>query len=183
MGRRVHFCLHRSGEGYKTQHGTPWPHRGWARVKEDIMATAFEELVNGMVNIGFGVAATAAEKGREVLEDLNAKGEEVRHDPSTPDFARSMSDVFESAGGMFTDATERLGAKGETAAECVLDELILARVRCLNEFERSAFVAHVQDLVRAVESETVHIPVESVDKDAEGDAGAETETVEQGEGE
>ena len=81
------------------------------------MATTFEELVNGMVNIGFGVAATAAEKGREVLEDLNAKGEEVRHDPSTPDFARSMSDVFESAGGMFTDATERLGAKGETAAE------------------------------------------------------------------
>lgn len=141
------------------------------------MATTFEELVNGMVNIGFGVAATAAEKGREVLEDLNAKGEEVRHDPSTPDFARSMSDVFESAGGMFTDA------KGETAAERVLDELILARVRYLNEVERSAFLAHVQDLVRAVESETVHIPVESVDKDAEGDTGVETETVEQGEGE
>ena len=94
-----------------------------------------------------------------------------------------MSDVFESAGGMFADATERLGAKGETAAERVLDELILARVRYLNEVERSAFLAHVQDLVRAVESETVHIPVESVDKDAEGDTGVETETVEQGEGE
>ena len=64
-----------------------------------------------------------------------------------------------------------------------MDELILARVRYLNEVERSAFLAHVQDLVRAVESETVHIPVESVDKDAEGDTGVETETVEQGEGE
>lgn len=145
------------------------------------MATTFEELVNGMVNIGFGVAATAAEKGREVLEDLSAKGEEVRHDPSTPDFARSMSDIFESAGGMFTDVTERLGVKGETTAERVLDELILARVRYLNETERSAFLAHVADLVRAVESETVHIPVESVDKGAEGAAGEET--VEQEEGE
>ena len=131
------------------------------------MATTFEELVNGMVNIGFGVAATAAERGREVLEDLNAKGEEVRHDPSTPDFARSMSDIFESAGGMFTDVSERLGAKGETAAERVLDELILARVRYLNESERAAFLAHVGDLVRAVDSEAVHIPVESVDKGTE----------------
>lgn len=145
------------------------------------MATAFEDLINGMVNIGFGVAATAAEKGREVLEDLNAKGEEVRHDSSTPDFARSMSDVFESAGGMFTEATERLGAKGDTAAERVLDELILARVRYLNETERAAFLAHVGDLVRAVDSETVHIPVESVDKEAAD--GACEATVERGEGE
>lgn len=148
------------------------------------MAATFEELINGMVNIGFGVAATAAEKGREVLEDLNAKGEEVRHDPSTPDFARSMSDIFENAGGMFTDATERLSSKGETAAERVLDELILARVRYLNEAERSAFLAHVEDLVRAVESETVHIPVESVDRDAATDAdAADSATVEPGEGE
>ena len=77
------------------------------------MATKFEELVNGMVNIGFGAAAITAERGKEVLENLNARGEEVlsnlnakgdevRHDPATPDFARSMSDIFEQAGGMLS---------------------------------------------------------------------------------
>lgn len=136
------------------------------------MATTFEELVNGMINVGFGVAATAAEKSREVLEDLNAKGESVRSDPSTPDFARSMSDIFERAGGVFSDATERLNTKGETAAERVLDELIVARVRMLDAPARAAFVAHVQDLVKAVESETVTIPVESVE-DADAPASAE----------
>lgn len=38
------------------------------------MVTKFEELVHGMVNIGFGAAALTAEKGKEVLDTLNAKG-------------------------------------------------------------------------------------------------------------
>mgnify|MGYP000169713038 CR=1 FL=1 len=41
------------------------------------MATKFEELVNGMVNVGFGAAAVTAEKGKELLDGLNARGEEV----------------------------------------------------------------------------------------------------------
>ncbi len=178
------------------------------------MASSFEELINGMVNVGFGFAATAAEKGKEVLEDLNAKGEAVRSDASSPDFARSMSDIFERAGGVFGDASDRLSAKGDTAAERILDELIIARIRQLpapasmsDIFERAggvfgdasdrlsakgdtaaerildeliiarirqlpaparaAFVSHVQDLVRAVESETVKVPVESVETVAE----------------
>ena len=97
------------------------------------MVTKFEELVHGMVNIGFGAAALTAEKGKEVLETLNAMGEQVRSDATAPDFARSMSDIFEQAGGTFSDVTERLGAKGESAAERVLDELILARVRLLTK--------------------------------------------------
>ena len=131
------------------------------------MASSFEELINGMVNVGFGFAATAAEKGKEVLEDLNAKGEAVRSDASSPDFARSMSDIFERAGGVFGDASDRLSAKGDTAAERILDELIIARIRQLPAPARAAFVSHVQDLVRAVESETVKVPVESVETVAE----------------
>ena len=88
------------------------------------MVTKFEELVHGMVNIGFGAAALTAEKGKEVLDTLNAKGEQVRSDATAPDFARSMSDIFEQAGGTFSDVTERLSAKGESTAERVLDELI-----------------------------------------------------------
>ena len=42
------------------------------------MAPKFEDLINDMVNIGFGVAATAAEKGKEVLDDLSAKGADAR---------------------------------------------------------------------------------------------------------
>lgn len=42
------------------------------------MVTKFEELVHGMVNIGFGAAALTAEKGKEVLDTLNAKGEQVQ---------------------------------------------------------------------------------------------------------
>lgn len=128
-----------------------------------MMATKFEELVNGMINVGFGMAATAAEKSREMLEDFNAKGAEVRTDATSGDFARSMSDVFERAGGVFTETTERLGAEGETVAERVLDELIVARLRMLDSPSRAAFLAHVGDLVTAVESETVNVPVESVD--------------------
>lgn len=140
------------------------------------MATKFEELVNGMVNISFGAAAITAERGKEVLEslsargeevlnDLNARGEEARHDPSTPDFARSMSDIFEQAGGMFTDVTERLSAQGATAAERILDELIVARVRTMGASERAAFVDHVRELVDSVEDGSVSVPVESVEVD------------------
>ena len=131
------------------------------------MVTKFEELVNGMVNIGFGVAAPAAERGREVLEDLNTKGAEVRSDATSSDFTRSMSDVFERAGGVFTETTERLAADGSTVAERVLDELIVARLRMLDAPERAAFLVHVGDLVTAVESETVSIPVEAVEGEAD----------------
>ncbi len=131
------------------------------------MVTKFEELVNGMVNIGFGVAATAAERGREVLEDFNTKGAEVRSDATSSDFTRSMSDVFERAGGVFTETTERLAADGSTVAERVLDELIVARLRMLDAPERAAFLVHVGDLVTAVESETVSIPVEAVEGEAD----------------
>ena len=44
------------------------------------MAIKFEELINGMVNVGFGAAAVTAEKGKEIFEDLNARGEEVLRD-------------------------------------------------------------------------------------------------------
>ena len=56
------------------------------------MATTFEDLVNNMVNIGIGMAATAAEKGKEVLDDLNAKGEQVRSEkPSSVGFSGSVT--------------------------------------------------------------------------------------------
>lgn len=131
------------------------------------MVTKFEELVRGMVNIGFGAAALTAEKGKEVLDTLNAKGEQVRSDATAPDFARSMSDIFEQAGGTFSDVTERLGAKGESAAERVLDELILARVRFLTKAEHTEFLAHVRDLVDSVDDATVTVKVESADAEAD----------------
>lgn len=135
------------------------------------MATKFEELVNGMVNISFGAAAVTAEKGKEILDGLNARGEEVlrdlnergeqvRHDSRSSDFARSMSDIFEEAGGTFSEVTGRLSEKGATAAERVLDELILARVRLLTKTERVAFMAHVRDLVDSVDDDTVTVEVE-----------------------
>ena len=137
------------------------------------MANNFEDLVNNMVNIGFGavstaagVAATAAEKGKEVLGDLASKGEEARRDPSSPDFARSMSDIFEKAGGVFSDATARLSSQGESVAERVLDELILARARQLSATERTAFVKHVSELVDSIEDDTVSVTVESVETEA-----------------
>ena len=131
------------------------------------MATKFEDLVNNMINVGFGAAAVAAEKGKEVLDGLANKGEEVRADASAPDFARSMSDIFERAGGAFTDATARLGTQGETVAERVLDELILARARQLTATERAAFARHVEALVDSIE-DPVTVEVESAE--AEGTA-------------
>lgn len=124
------------------------------------MPTKFEELIHGMVNIGFGAAALTAEKSKEVLDTLNAKGEQVRSDATAPDFARSMSDIFERAGGAFSDVTERLNEKGESTAERVLDELILARVRFLTKAERTEFLAHVRDLVDSVDDATVTVKIE-----------------------
>lgn len=128
------------------------------------MAKKFEDLVNDMVNVGFGVAATAAEKGKEVFDDLNAKGAEARADASGTDFARSMSDIFERAGGAFGDVTERLGASTSTVAERILDELILARVSAMTVSERIDFLAHVRDLVDSADDSTVTVEVESVDE-------------------
>ncbi|MDM8301544.1 hypothetical protein [Collinsella tanakaei] len=127
------------------------------------MATSFEKIVNNMVNIGFGAAALTAEKGKEVLDSLSAKGEEVRADAETPDFARSMSDVFERAGGMFSDVTDRLSNQGESVAERILDELILARVRPMSKAERAEFVNHVTELVDEVDDATVSVKVEAVE--------------------
>ena len=65
--------------------------------------------------------------------------------------------------------TERLGAKGESAAERVLDELILARVRFLTKAERTEFLAHVLDLVDSVDDATVTVKVEVESADVEAD--------------
>lgn len=156
------------------------------------MATKFEELVNGMVNVGFGAAAVTAEKGKELLDGLNARGEEVlrdlndrgeqaRHDSRSFDFTRSMSDIFMDAGGTFSEVTERLSEHGATAAERILDELILARVRLLTKSERVAFMAHVRDLVDSVDDGTVTVEVEeTVVVDAEPAAPVDAEPVEDG---
>lgn len=125
------------------------------------MASTFESLINNMLNVGIGAAATAAEKGKEVLDDLSAKGEQVRREQPAPDFARSMQDIFTQAGGAFSDVTERLGTKGFTVAERILDELILARARTLTMSERVEFMAHVRDLVDSVDDATVTVEVEA----------------------
>ena len=104
---------------------------------------------------------TIKQKGKEVLDDLSAKGEQVRREQPAPDFARSMQDIFTQAGGAFSDVTERLGAKGSTVAERILDELILARARTLTMSERVEFMAHVRDLVDSVDDATVTVEVEA----------------------
>ena len=77
------------------------------------MVMKLDQLVNGAINVGFGAAAVAVEGGKKVLDDLNTKGEQVRKDAGTPDIARSVSDMFEQAGGTISDLTERLGMQGE----------------------------------------------------------------------
>ena len=76
------------------------------------MVMKLDQLVNGAINVGFGAAAVAVEGGKKVLDDLNTKGEQVRKDTATPDIARSVSDMFEQAGGTISDLTERSGHTG-----------------------------------------------------------------------
>ena len=122
------------------------------------MVMKLDQLVNGAINVGFGAAAVAVEGGKKVLDDLGTKGEQVRKDAGTPDIARSVSDMFEQ------------GMQGETAAQRVLDELILARVRVMTAPERTAFLAHVRDIVDSVEDNVTSVPVESVEPDDAEDA-------------
>ena len=139
------------------------------------MATSFEELMNNMVNAGLGVAAVAADRGKELLDDLTARGAQVRAEAAESDFGRSMADAFERAGGTFHDVTERVSAQGATVAERILDELILARVRPLSATERAAFIAHVEELVAQAPDAAIEVPVESVEPEDPSDDGAETE--------
>lgn len=141
------------------------------------MASKFEELVNGMVNVSLGAAVMVGEKGKEFIDDLGAKGEAVRSDPTTPDFGRSMSDIFSRAGGAVSDATERLSASGATAAEKILDELIRARVRDMSATERTAYLGHVKELIESVEdaSTTVEAEVVVEVEDAAGTDGDDSE--------
>ncbi len=127
------------------------------------MVTKLEQLVTGAVNVGFGAAAVTVDTGKKVLKDLNEKGAEVRHDSGTPDIARSVSDMFEQAGGTVSDLTERLSTRGEGVAQKVLDELIAAYVGTLTASERTAFLAHVRDIVDTVEENVTSVPVESVE--------------------
>lgn len=142
------------------------------------MAQKFEDIVNNMVNVGLGVAATAAEKGKEVFDDLAAKGSEVRNDAVQSDFGKSMADIFQQAGGAFSEATDRLSAQGATVAERILDELIMARVRPMTKTERIDFLAHVRDLVDSADNATVTVEVEvdePADKAASETAAADTD--------
>lgn len=141
------------------------------------MATTFETLVNNMVNIGFGAAALTAEKGKEVLDVLTAKGEEVREEAQSSDFSRSLSDIFQQAGGAFTDVAARFSASGSTMAERVLDELIVARVRTMTKAQRLEFLAHVRDLVDAVDDATVSVKVESVEVEPDTSTNSEAKDV------
>ena len=134
------------------------------------MVMKLDQLVNGAINVGFGAAAVAVEGSKKVLDDLNTKGEQARKDAGAPDIARSVSDMFEQAGGTISDLTERLGMQGETAAQRVLDELILARARVMTAPERTAFLAHVRDIVDSVEDNVTSVPVESVEPDDAEDA-------------
>ena len=134
------------------------------------MVMKLDQLVNGAINVGFGAAVVAVEGSKKVLDDLSTKGEQVRKDAGTPDIARSVSDMFEQAGGTISDLSERLGMQGETAAQRVLDELILARVRVMTAPERTAFLAHVRDIVDSVEDNVTSVPVESVEPDDAEDA-------------
>ena len=61
------------------------------------MAVRFDELVNDMVNIGFGAAAMAADKSREVLEDLNARGEAARNDVEASDYFHLSTPDYSAA--------------------------------------------------------------------------------------
>ena len=133
------------------------------------MAMKFEDVINGMINVSFGAAAVAAEKGRDVLGDLSAKGAEARRDAQS-DFARSVSDAFEAAGGKVSDVTDRLSAQGAPMAEKVLDELIRLRAIQLSAAERDAFAAHVAEVIRCAKDEPVKVEVESVEEAAGQDA-------------
>ena len=135
---------------------------------------AFDDLVNGVIgltegaiNVGFGAAAVAAEKSKEVLDDLNAKGEEVRNDAQTPDIFRSISDAFKAAGGTISETVERLSTRGETVNEKVLDELILMRARQIPADEREEYLTHVQNLIRSIPDEgPVNVEVEADEPEA-----------------
>ena len=134
------------------------------------MATNFENLVsdvmgmtNDVINVGVGAAAVAAERSREVLDGLNAKGAEVRDQAAQGDFMQSVADAFERAGGTVSDTVERLSRQGATLNEKILDELIIGHARRLTSPERVEFVAHVKDLVEAVETEATTVPVDAVE--------------------
>lgn len=136
------------------------------------MAYRIDQLLNGMVNVGFGMAAVTVDTGKKVLKDLNDKGVEVRHDAAAPDIARSVSDMFDQAGGTVTDLMDRLGGHGEGVASAVLDELITARVSAMSAPERTAFLARVRDIVDSVEDHVTSVPVESVEDVEDVDADA-----------
>ena len=72
-----------------------------------------------------------------------------------------------SADGLKLGSIERWQrfCEAETAAQRVLDELILARVRVMTAPERTAFLAHVRDIVDSVEDNVTSVPVESVEPD------------------
>ena len=125
------------------------------------MASTFESLINNMLNVGIGAAATAAEKGQGGARRLERQGRAGAPRAAGARFCPFMQDIFTQAGGAFSDVTERLGAKGSTVAERILDELILARARTLTMSERVEFMAHVRDLVDSVDDATVTVEVEA----------------------
>ena len=129
------------------------------------MVMKLDQLVNGAINVASAPPPLPSRAARRFSTTLIPRASRVRKDAGAPDIARSVSDMFEQAGGTISDLTERLGMQGETAAQRVLDELILARVRVMTAPERTAFLAHVRDIVDSVEDNVTSVPVESVEPD------------------
>ena len=55
------------------------------------MDKTFEELVTGMVDVSLGAAAMAADKGKELFDDLSARGAQARDEAAQSEFGRSRN--------------------------------------------------------------------------------------------
>lgn len=157
------------------------------------MATKFEELVNGMVNVGFGAAAVTAEKGKELLDGLNARGEEVLrdlNDRGEPGTSRQPFVRFHALHVRYLHGCRRHVLRGDRASERAWGHCRRAHPRRAHSRPcafadqvraRRDFMAHVRDLSNSVDDGTVTVEVEeTVVVDAEPAAPVDAEPVEDG---
>ena len=128
----------------------------------DTMASVFQHTVTAPVrgNTNTEVFCTNADDWEETFLCSIAKLKDS-------DYADMMRTVYskltpyEGGSCILTDDK----APVEVLGMRVLDELILARVRVMTAPERTAFLAHVRDIVDSVEDNVTSVPVESVEPD------------------
>ena len=137
------------------------------------MARLLGSLLSDAVTIGIGASSLAAEKGKQTLDSLKEKGQEVREEHAELNFEQDSGDAFARAENLAKATTDYIKTLSGTTNNLILEELIRTRLQNSNDKQRAEFIQRVLDIIDEAKVEeaekTEHVEAEVVEEQPEAE--------------